>query len=45
MNFFLTFDLTSKVLAFENKNKKMFFCFVFCSLNRTFADCNRLFYE
>ena len=31
------FDLSSKVLSFGNKNKKMPFYFVFPSLIRTFA--------
>jgi 16S rRNA (adenine1518-N6/adenine1519-N6)-dimethyltransferase len=28
---------SSKVLSLDNKNKKVVFCFVLCSLNRTFA--------
>ena len=32
-----TFELSSKVLSFDNKNKKKHFCFVLCSLIRTFA--------
>ena len=32
-----TFDLRSKVLLLDNKSKKLYFCFVLCSLIRTFA--------
>ena len=36
-----TFGLSSKVLSLDNKNKKLFY-FVLCSLNRTFANENRV---
>ena len=32
-----TFSLHEKELSFNNKNKKTLFCFVLCSLIRTFA--------
>ena len=32
-----TSELRSKVLTFDNKSKKILFCFVLFSLNRTFA--------
>ena len=34
---YCTFELCSKVLSLENKNKKIFIYFVFYSLIRTFA--------
>ena len=38
---FRTFDLWSKALSLDNKNKKMSFCFVLFSLIRTFANENK----
>ena len=42
---YTTFSLCEKVLSFGNKNKNMFFCFVLCSLIRTFAPANEEVYR
>ena len=46
---YTTFSLCEKVLSFGNKNKNMFFCFVLCSLIRTFAsafkDMKEIYYN
>ena len=38
---FVPLSFRSKVLPFDNKSKKIDFCFVLCSLIRTFANDHR----